>query len=114
MKLFRKVLFWMHLTAGLFAAIVVVIMSVTGVLLTYELQLQQWEAGGTVAVPASPETERLPLEALIAAGGSAHKEPPSTIAVSSDPSQAVTLSWGREATVMVNPYTAEVLPEGPT
>lgn len=114
MKLFRKVLFWMHLTAGLFAAIVVVIMSVTGVLLTYELQLQQWEAGGTVAVPASPETERLPLEALIAAGGSAQKEPPSTIAVSSDPSQAVTLSWGRDATVMVNPYTAEVLPEGPT
>lgn len=41
-------------------------------------------------------------------------EPPSTIAVSSDPAQAVTLSWGREATVLVNPYTAEVLPETPT
>ena len=64
MKLFRTVLFWMHLCAGLFAAIVVVIMSVTGVLLTYELQLQQWEAGGTVAVPASPENERLPPVAL--------------------------------------------------
>ena len=114
MKLFRKVLFWMHLCTGLFAAIVVVIMSVTGVLLTYELQLQQWEAGGTVAVPASPENERLPLEALIAAAGTERMEPPSTIAVSSDPAQAVTLSWGREATVMVNPYTGEVLPEGPT
>jgi uncharacterized iron-regulated membrane protein len=114
MKLFRKVLFWMHLSAGLFAAIVVVIMSVTGVLLTYELQLQQWEAGGTVAVPASPEAERLPLEALIVAGGSGRLEPPSTITVSSDPAQAVTLSWGREATVMVNPYTAEILPEAPT
>jgi uncharacterized iron-regulated membrane protein len=114
MKLFRKVLFWMHLCAGLFAAVVVVIMSVTGVLLTYELQLQQWEAGGSVAVPASPETARLPLEALIVAGGSERVELPSTIAVSSDPKQAVTLSWGREATVMVNPYTAELLPEGPT
>jgi len=114
MKLFRKVLFWMHLCTGLFAAVVVVIMSVTGVLLTFELQLQQWEAGGTVAVPASPETERLPLEALIVAGGSGRMEPPSTIAVSSDPGQAVMLSRGREATVMVNPYTAELLPEGPT
>lgn len=114
MKLFRKVLFWMHLVAGLFAAIVVGIMSFTGVLLTYEMQLQQWEAGGTVAVPASPETERLPLEALIAAGGSAHTEPPTTIAVSSDPSRAVTLSWGRESTVTINPYTAEVLPGAPT
>jgi uncharacterized iron-regulated membrane protein len=114
MKLFRKVLFWMHLCTGLFAAIVVVIMSVTGVLLTYELQLQQWEAGGTVAVPSSPESERLPLEALIVAAGSGRTAPPATIAVSSDPAQAVTLSWGREATVMVNPYTGDVLPEGPT
>lgn len=113
MKLFRKVLFWMHLSAGVFAAVVVVIMSFTGVLLTYELQLQQWEAGGAVAVPASPQ-QRLPLQALIAAGGAGQTGPPSTIAVSSDPSQAVTLSWGREATVMVNPYTAEILPEGPT
>lgn len=114
MKLFRKVLFWMHLCTGLFAAIVVVIMSVTGVLLTYELQLQQWEAGGTVAVPESPEKERLPLEALIAAGASGRPEPPAAIAVSSDPRQAVTLSWGREATVMLNPYTGEAIPEGPT
>ena len=114
MQLFRKVLFWMHLCAGLFSAIVVVTISMTGVLLTYELQLQQWEAGGTVTKPASPETERLPLEALVAAAGKGQIEPPSTIAVSSDPAQAVTLSWGREATVMVNPYTAEVLPEGPT
>lgn len=112
MRLFRKVLFWIHLSAGVFAAIVVVIMSVTGVLLTYELQLQQWEAGGKVAVPASPE--RLPLEALILTAGSGQTGPPTTIAVSSDPAQAVTLSWGREATVMVNPYTAEVLPQGPT
>jgi uncharacterized iron-regulated membrane protein len=102
----------MHLSAGLFAAIVVVIMSVTGVLLTYELQLQQWEAGGKVAVPASPE--RMPLDALILTAGADQTGPPSTIAVSADPAQAVTVSWGREATVMVNPYTGEVLPEGPT
>jgi uncharacterized iron-regulated membrane protein len=114
MKLFRRILFWMHLCCGVFAAVVVVIMSFTGVLLTYELQLQQWEAGGTVAEPASTETERLPLEALIVAAGSGRIGPPSTIAVSSDPAQAVTLSWGREATVMVNPYTGEVLPEQPT
>ena len=35
----RKVFFWMHLVSGVLAAVVVVIMSVTGVLLTYEQQM---------------------------------------------------------------------------
>ena len=104
----------MHLSAGLFAAIVVVIMSVTGVLLTYELQLQQWERRGVVPIPASPENSRLPLEALIVAGASTRQKLPSTVTVSSDPGQVVTLSWGREATVMVNPYSGGIVPEGPT
>ena len=42
MKLLRKVIFWCHLTAGAFAGVVILIMSVTGVLLTYERQIQRW------------------------------------------------------------------------
>ena len=34
----RTVFFWLHLTAGLAAGVVVLIMSVTGVLLTFEKQ----------------------------------------------------------------------------
>ena len=35
----RTVFFWLHLTAGLLAGVVVLIMSATGVLLTFEKQL---------------------------------------------------------------------------
>ncbi len=54
MKLFRKVIFWCHLVAGVFAGVVVLVMSVTGVLLAYERQVTAWAdtRGYHVAPPA--------------------------------------------------------------
>ena len=66
MKAFRKVLFWMHLSAGVFAGIVVLIMSVTGVLLTYQKQMQAWaDTRQHRAAPPSPEAQRFPVEVLL-------------------------------------------------
>ena len=42
MKTFRKILFWCHLLAGVTAGMIVLVMSVTGVLLTYEKQMTNW------------------------------------------------------------------------
>ncbi|CAN5799823.1 hypothetical protein BH23GEM5_BH23GEM5_06000 [soil metagenome] len=42
MKLFRTVLFWCHLSVGVLAGVVVLVMSVTGVLLTYQRQITAW------------------------------------------------------------------------
>ena len=41
MKL-RSVLFWLHLPCGVLAGAVILIMSVTGVLLTYQRQITAW------------------------------------------------------------------------
>ncbi len=38
----RKILFWCHLTAGCLAGLVIFIMSVTGVLLAFERQINSW------------------------------------------------------------------------
>ena len=38
----RKVFFWIHLVIGVAVSVVVLMMSVTGVLLTYEMQLDRW------------------------------------------------------------------------
>lgn len=38
----RKTIFWTHLAAGVVSALVVVMMSFTGVLLTYERQIKEW------------------------------------------------------------------------
>jgi hypothetical protein len=38
----RTIVFWSYLTAGVIAGVVILVMSVTGVLLTYERQLIAW------------------------------------------------------------------------
>ena len=60
----RKVLFWMHLCTGCVAGLVVLIMSVTGVALTYEKQMVRWF--DRQALSARPQgTAPLPAEALL-------------------------------------------------
>ena len=44
MKL-RTLLFWPHLIAGVLTGAVILVMSVTGVVLTYERQLNEWSNG---------------------------------------------------------------------
>ena len=67
MKLFRKVIFWCHLVAGVAAGLVILLMCVTGVLLTYERQLTHWaDTRGYQVEPPSPHAQRLGVESLLA------------------------------------------------
>jgi uncharacterized iron-regulated membrane protein len=58
----RKSLFWLHLIAGVLAGIVILIMSVTGVLLTYEKQIIAWAESDNYTVASSPSAS---VEALL-------------------------------------------------
>lgn len=58
----RKILFWAHLIAGATAAIVIFIMSVTGVLLMYEHQMIAWADRG---FKSAPSDTKLSPEALL-------------------------------------------------
>ena len=63
----RKVLFWCHLAAGVTAGVVILIMSVTGGLLTYERQIIAWaDTREYTVAPPSAGAPRLPIEAIIA------------------------------------------------
>ncbi|HEX9005568.1 MAG TPA: PepSY domain-containing protein, partial [Blastocatellia bacterium] len=67
MKLFRKVLFWSHLTVGIIGGLVILMMSVTGVLLTYERQIIAWaDTRNYQVAPPSAGAARLPVESLLA------------------------------------------------
>ena len=60
MKL-RTLIFWPHLIAGITAGIVILVMSVTGVLLTYERQLIAWsDSQYRSTVPAQGAQPRCP------------------------------------------------------
>ncbi|MGC4084465.1 MAG: PepSY-associated TM helix domain-containing protein [Vicinamibacterales bacterium] len=64
--MFRKVLFWLHLAAGVVAGLVILIMSVTGVALTYERQINEWTTSHLRSVPPTPDARPMPIESLLA------------------------------------------------
>ena len=114
MKLFRTVLFWMHLATGVVAGVVILVMCVTGVVLTYEKQMLEWVDGRARSVPPSADARPLPPETLLAAVVAA--EPgaaPTGLTVRSDPSAPVTVTveGGRR---LLNPYTGAILAEPST
>ena len=109
----RKSIFWIHLVCGVVTGLVIVMMSVTGVMLTYERQMLAW-ADARSHAPIEASGERLGVDALLA---QARLQDPAYRATSltlpSDPDQAITLSAGRGGgTRLVDPYTGELLGEG--
>jgi uncharacterized iron-regulated membrane protein len=129
----RNVIFWAHLVSGIAAGLVILVMSVTGVLLTYERQIvafadraahraaadiQASAAGdisgdGFAAGDAAAHDSAKPLEALLAA---VKVERPSFsasgISVSQDPSEPVTVRAGRAGVLYVDRHTGQILGEG--
>ncbi|MBV8867415.1 MAG: PepSY domain-containing protein [Acidobacteriaceae bacterium] len=60
----RRILFWAHLSAGVVAGMVVLIMCATGVALAFERQIIQI-ADRAARAPISSGSARLPLETLV-------------------------------------------------
>ncbi len=113
MKL-RTVLFWPHLIAGVVAGAVILLMSVTGVLLTYERQLIRWSDSHLRSDVPGSGAARLPVEALLQTLRRDHPDlQPSAITVgaAADATVAVTVP-GR--TLHLDAYSGRLLGEGAT
>ena len=105
----RKTIFWIHLACGVAAGLVVAMMSLTGVLLTYERQMVAWTDRAHYAEPSDASGERHALaEQLAAVQRHDASFSPTTITVRSDPRAPVTFAAGRNGTLLVNPYTLAV------
>lgn len=108
----RSAIFWTHLICGAATGLVVVMMSVTGVLLTYERQILAWAERAELPAPP-PGAQRLPLESLVAAAKL--EKPPfnaTTIMVRNEPDAPVVLGAGRSGSLLVDPYTGSVSEPG--
>jgi uncharacterized iron-regulated membrane protein len=113
MKKLRKIIFWCHLPVGVVAGVVILIMCVTGVLLSYEKQITSWaDTRGYRAAPPAPETQHLPVETLITKARESRGATPTAVTLKSDPSAPAEIAFGRETTIFVNPYSGAILGEG--
>jgi uncharacterized iron-regulated membrane protein len=109
----RKVLFWCHLACGVFAGVVIFIMSVTGALLAYEKQMVLWAETRHLSVaPATAETPRLSVESLVATAQETNPQATFTaVTVRTGLNTPVALAAGSR-TLYIDPYDGRVLGEG--
>ena len=108
----RQTVFWLHLACGVLAGLVILMMSLTGVVLTYERQLAAWAEHVDVAPPSANAT-RLPLEALLARAKEQRPDfSPVTLQLSNEPRAPIALGAGRSGTLLVDPYTGEIVEPG--
>jgi uncharacterized iron-regulated membrane protein len=114
MKTFRKILFWLHLTAGVIAGIVIFIMSVTGALLSFEKNIAEYFERDMRYVSAPGEnTPKLSVTEILTKVREAKPEAkPSGISLPNEPNAAWQVALGREGTIYVNPYTGAITGDG--
>jgi len=110
---FRKTMFWLHLFCGVITGIVVLIMSVTGVALTYQKQMTEWADKKTYRVQAAVDAMPLSTEALIESFRKAQPTAnPISLSLSSDPAMPASITAVPNETTYINPYTGELLGAG--
>jgi uncharacterized iron-regulated membrane protein len=110
----RTLIFWPHLIAGAIAGVVILIMSVTGVLLTYERQMIAWSDSHLRSAPPAPGTPRMPIEALLGTVRRDHPEiAPTAVTIGSAADAAAVLA-GAAGTRYVDAYSGQLLGTGST
>jgi uncharacterized iron-regulated membrane protein len=108
----RKIFFWLHLTVGTTVGAVVLLMSVTGVLLTYERQMTAWADREFRSTSPSPGAARLPVDVLLTRTRESQRSLPATFTIHADPVAAAEASFSREHVVYIDVYSGAILGEG--
>lgn len=109
MKL-RSLVFWPHLAAGVVAGLIILLMSATGVVLTYERQIVEW-AEQRYAVDDGGRQPLTADELVAIAEREAPGERPIELRFVNRPGSPVTVWAGSDWGYLVDPYTGEILRE---
>jgi uncharacterized iron-regulated membrane protein len=111
MKL-RTLIFWPHLIAGVTAGIVILVMSVTGVVLTYERQMIAWSDSQYRSTVPAQGTSRLSVEALLQTIRTQHPDvTANAITMGSAPDATVTVAVPQR-NLYFDAYSGRLLGEG--
>ena len=108
--MFRSIIFWSHLVVGVATGIVVFIMSISGVLLTYERQIVSLVERAFYVEPTAQmlSLDEISDRAIEHAGGAANL----SLTFHNNVKAPVTFPLGCEGTVFMSPYTGDIVGEG--
>jgi uncharacterized iron-regulated membrane protein len=107
----HKLLYWPHLICGVLAGILILIMSVTGVLLTYERQLIAW-AETQYERPLAQGVEALPIDNILNMNSASFGETPLRSVKIQNDLKAPVVIRGSDY-FYINRYSGEILGNGP-
>jgi uncharacterized iron-regulated membrane protein len=103
----RTLIFWPHLIAGVLGGAVILLMSATGVLLTYERQLIAWSDRAFTSTAAG--ASRLTVEGVLTSFRRERPDlEPTSITMAATSGAAVSIAVGRE-TIYADAYTGRIL-----
>lgn len=109
MKALRTVVFWLHLALGCLAGLVILAMSMTGMLLAFERQINNWVDAPAVLQGRSDTTAQASLDLLVATLKSNGQGLPSELVLHNSATKPIEARYGRERTLYLNPWTYEVI-----
>ena len=112
MKTFRKILFWMHLTAGLTAGVIIFIMCVTGALLAFERQIIEYSEKDVRYVTAANVPELDPQQVIDTLREARPDAKPTAMSITNEPGATWAFTLGREGHIYIDPYTGSISGEG--
>lgn len=104
----RRIVFWIHLLAGLIAGVVIAIMSATGIAIAFEEEILAWidRDVSRIEAPATPGAASLSIAELTQRIAAERPDfAVNAVAVSSDPLAAYEFHAGRDGLLYVDPYT---------
>lgn len=107
----RKTLFWIHLVAGLLAAVPLFAMALTGILLSFEPQIADFASRESRQV-LSPVGRRLSLDTLVARSIGERAGKVTAVVLHADPLRTIEVRQGRESRWRVDPWSGEVKTQG--
>ena len=109
---FKRFIFWSHLTAGVLSGIIVFILSLTGVILMYEHQMEAAAEKDFYVTPEPGQTllsaDELAAQVLTDIGEGAN------LKFRNDEGAPIEITQGRGNRWLMNPYTGELMGPGAT
>jgi uncharacterized iron-regulated membrane protein len=112
MQRIRRVLFWIHLAAGVTTGVVILVMSFTGAVLALKPQILAWTERQVRVVTPRDQPRLGPQAILLAAQQGRSDATPVSLALDRDPAAAAAVGLGRNGTLYVDPYNGNVLGTG--
>ncbi|MBJ8483919.1 PepSY domain-containing protein [Acinetobacter vivianii] len=114
--MFKKVFFQIHWFLGITAGLILSLMGVTGAIYSYEPQILKWINQDSYVVEVAQSPKLTPAQLYQHFNQKQPEIEINSITIASDPAASSTVNIKKEGArrgynMMVNPYTAEVLPE---